>query len=384
MSERLRAAAETEGARRFGQRAAVVGFVAGAVWHRARGGDFAAPETRPHECSWIDTSSLRDLASGRRVEVCGEPGHVGESVRTVEITSADTPPPGSSESETVSPDAVKLATAARDMAATSSLTEGDSAALLRYAQHAITMWAGEEAENGTLQAEVERLQRWKGEALTVMAGLQDLGAALGMGLGKRITGETAAEKARELRAERDAARAELAGLREGLRHILGSGYGSLADAYADLRALLTPADAGQDEGRAADAHEREMIEVITERDALRDVADALAAAIAPAEVLGEHSSANCPWQNALDYAAERRPTPPSDDLRERVAEVIEAALWLIGEAWDDGNAAGLDGWTGPGRGAGEVDREAQHARTRMVHKADAALTVLAGREADRG
>lgn len=45
MSERLRAAAEAEGRRRFGERAAVVGFVAGAVWHRARGGDFAAPMT---------------------------------------------------------------------------------------------------------------------------------------------------------------------------------------------------------------------------------------------------------------------------------------------------------------------------------------------------
>lgn len=28
---------------------------------------------------------------------------------------------------------------------------------------------------------------------------------------------------------------------------------------------------------------------------------------------------------------------------------------LLDEAWDDGNATGLDGWVGPGRGAGEVD-----------------------------
>ena len=62
--------------------------------------------------------------------------------------------------------------------------------------------------------------------------------------------------------------------------------------------------------------------------------------------------------------------------REQVANLVEAALRLIGEAWDDGNAAGLDGWTGPGRGSGEVDREAQHARTRMVHRADDALTAL--------
>lgn len=57
---------------------------------------------------------------------------------------------------------------------------------------------------------------------------------------------------------------------------------------------------------------------------------------------------------------------PSDAL-------IEEALAWIGRAWDDGNASGLDGWIGPGRGAGMVDREAQHARTRMIHKTEAAL-----------
>ena len=30
----------------------------------------------------------------------------------------------------------------------------------------------------------------------------------------------------------------------------------------------------------------------------------------------------------------------------------------VGEVWDDGNASGLDGWTGPNRGAGTVDQEA--------------------------
>ena len=63
---------------------------------------------------------------------------------------------------------------------------------------------------------------------------------------------------------------------------------------------------------------------------------------------------------------ERAQGEPTDAL-------IEEALTWIGQAWDDGNASGLDGWIGPGRGAGEVDREAQHARTRMVHKAEAAL-----------
>lgn len=41
------------------------------------------------------------------------------------------------------------------------------------------------------------------------------------------------------------------------------------------------------------------------------------------------------------------------------ADVLhEAALNLVGRAWDDGNGSGLDGWIGPGRGAGEIDAEA--------------------------
>lgn len=68
------------------------------------------------------------------------------------------------------------------------------------------------------------------------------------------------------------------------------------------------------------------------------------------------------------------PTPADETARWDTAEVIEAALALVGEAWDDGNATGLDGYIGPGRGAGEIDREAQHARTRMVHKADRLLS----------
>lgn len=70
---------------------------------------------------------------------------------------------------------------------------------------------------------------------------------------------------------------------------------------------------------------------------------------------------------------EKFPAPqgePSDAL-------IEEALVWVGRAWDDGNASGLDGWVGPGRGSGEIDREAQHARTRLVHKSEAALRAAA-------
>lgn len=45
---------------------------------------------------------------------------------------------------------------------------------------------------------------------------------------------------------------------------------------------------------------------------------------------------------------------------------IEQALE---DAWDAGNASGLDGWTGPGRGAGEVDQQAIYNRDRDVREA---------------
>ena len=50
-------------------------------------------------------------------------------------------------------------------------------------------------------------------------------------------------------------------------------------------------------------HEREVTALIKERDYLQEMCDKLAACIAPDEVLGEHSSMNDPWTNALEYAA---------------------------------------------------------------------------------
>ncbi len=41
-------------------------------------------------------------------------------------------------------------------------------------------------------------------------------------------------------------------------------------------------------------------QLIRERDMAEAVADSLAYAVAPIEVIGEHSSMNCPWQNALE------------------------------------------------------------------------------------
>ena len=51
-----------------------------------------------------------------------------------------------------------------------------------------------------------------------------------------------------------------------------------------------------------DQHEREVLQLVVQRDRLETICDDLAAAIAPPEVLGEHTSGNDPWRNALDYA----------------------------------------------------------------------------------
>lgn len=50
--------------------------------------------------------------------------------------------------------------------------------------------------------------------------------------------------------------------------------------------------------------DREIDEVIAERDYYHDWADELALAIAPQEIIGEHTSANNPWRNALERQAQ--------------------------------------------------------------------------------
>ena len=66
-----------------------------------------------------------------------------------------------------------------------------------------------ESEIIRLREEVEKLRRWKLEASEVIMGLQDLGRALGLPLGERITGEVAAAKATELRRRAESAEQEL-------------------------------------------------------------------------------------------------------------------------------------------------------------------------------
>lgn len=73
-------------------------------------------------------------------------------------------------------------------------------------------------------------------------------------------------------------------------------------------------------------------------------------------------------------------------FRDYAATAVAAALPFLGAApsatredvdltaaiagvWDDGNAVGLDGWTGPERGSDEVDDYAVRARERAVRRA---------------
>lgn len=52
--------------------------------------------------------------------------------------------------------------------------------------------------------------------------------------------------------------------------------------------------------------ERALLEEISNRDRNEEWADKLAYAIAPIDAIGEHSSDNDPWANALDIAETRR------------------------------------------------------------------------------
>lgn len=93
--------------------------------------------------------------------------------------------------------------------------------------------------------------------------------------------------------------------------------------------------------------ERELGQVIDERDQYHDAAEKLADAIAKhfGVEIGEHSNLNCPWQNALDHIAQatkRAADAPQvgGDERQALAEctrVLESAKLLCN--WPDMNEA---------------------------------------------
>jgi hypothetical protein len=69
--------------------------------------------------------------------------------------------------------------------------------------------------------------------------------------------------------------------------------------------------------------ERMHGETIDDRDRMHDMADKLAYAVAPEEVIGEHSSMNCPWENALDLIT---PMAEVEKLRAELAAARTAAF----------------------------------------------------------
>lgn len=104
---------------------------------------------------------------------------------------------------------------------------------------------------------------------------------------------------------------------------LGTLYGLAAEMNEALLHITPDAPAPSDA-----ASEREALATIAERDEAEEWADRLAAAIAPADVLGGHSSANNPWQNALDYADRRQgAVSVSREQLEAAAEALEGHDW---------------------------------------------------------
>jgi hypothetical protein len=69
-------------------------------------------------------------------------------------------------------------------------------------------------------------------------------------------------------------------------------------------------------------HEQEMLKLIDERDHLEALLDKFAQAVAPTSVIGEHSSGNDPWANALDMLTSAAEV---EQLRAQMAEVEKFA-----------------------------------------------------------
>lgn len=99
--------------------------------------------------------------------------------------------------------------------------------------------------------------------------------------------------------------------------------------FPELKQALSSEAPAQVEGRELppvpyDQHEREMDEVMTKRDNYHDKADALAYAIAEhlGVDVGEHSSANCPWDRALEELEAKAALPSQPEaVAERVAQI---------------------------------------------------------------
>lgn len=98
---------------------------------------------------------------------------------------------------------------------------------------------------------------------------------------------------------------------EGTRMLSGSPWKALDRALAAAAAVR---DAELDRLTEENTRrERDELKVIAERDQLEELLDQFAYAVAPVEVIGEHSSGNDPWRNALDMVT---PVAEVGSLRE--------------------------------------------------------------------
>lgn len=98
--------------------------------------------------------------------------------------------------------------------------------------------------------EVERLRRWKAEAISLFDGLQDLGRALGLPLGTLITGPDAVEAAVGLSGEVARLRAKVARVEALASEWEGDSLGTDRLCAADLRAALADESAQDGLSRA--------------------------------------------------------------------------------------------------------------------------------------
>lgn len=96
---------------------------------------------------------------------------------------------------------------------------------------------------------------------------------------------------------------------------------------ADIHHPKGPLTAQQPLSPSEEAHEREVLSVIAERDRAEEWADRLAAAIGDAAgvEIGEHSNMNSPWANALEAARALAVDLPAHVARVRAA--VAEDLW---------------------------------------------------------
>ena len=121
------------------------------------------------------------------------------------------------------------------------------------------------------EAEVERLARWKSEALPVMDGLQELGRSLGLILGDSITGPKAHAAAEALKSRAESAEATIARVRELADEHPGTAWNSGLNLRQALRDALGATQGDALEGADSADGERNRFSGEDARDATEPI-----------------------------------------------------------------------------------------------------------------